>query len=95
MAAVRWRWLIVLITAAALVVTPIVINARSARPSEISVAALAQRVQGSGGIGWSGFVQSSGTLDVPDNESFANLAQLLGESNNLRVWWRDAAASRR
>jgi hypothetical protein len=89
-AAVKGRWLIVLTTAAALVLTPIVINARSTRSSEISVAALAQRVQGSGGIGWSGFVQSSGTLDVPDSESFANLAQLLGESNNLRVWWRDA-----
>ena len=85
------RWLVVLAAAAALVLTPIVIDARPARSSEISVVELAHRVQGSAGIGWSGFVQSSGTLDVPDSASFANLAHLLGESNNLRVWWRNGA----
>ncbi len=90
MAAVNARWLVVLGTATALVVTPLVINARPARPSsEISPVALAERVQGSSRIGWSGFVESSGTLDVPDSDSFANLAALLGETNELRVWWRD------
>ena len=34
-------------------------------------------------------VESSGNLDVPVSESFANLADLLGETNRLRVWWRN------
>ena len=89
MAAVNARWLVVLATASALVITPLLINARPASTSQTSVVALAERVQGSRGIGWSGFVESSGTLDVPDSESFANLAELLGETNKLRVWWRN------
>jgi hypothetical protein len=37
----------------------------------------------------SGYVEASGTLQVPDNESFATLAQILGEKTQLRVWWRN------
>ena len=88
-AAVNARWLVVLATASAIVITPLLINARPARTSQTSVVTLAERVQGSRGIAWSGFVESSGTLDVPDSESFANLAELLGETNKLRVWWRN------
>jgi len=35
-------------------------------------------------------LETSGTLQVADNESFAALAQLLGENTQLRVWWRSA-----
>jgi hypothetical protein len=89
-AAVRARWLVVLLTAAALVGTPIMIRARPAAPSDASPPQLAERIRNSGGTGWSGFVESSGVLEVPDSDSFANLAHLLGESNDLRVWWRSA-----
>jgi hypothetical protein len=82
------RWLVVLFTAAALVATPIVIGARHALPSDISANDLAARVQQSAPVAWSGFVETSGTLQVPDNESFATLAQLLGENTQLPVWWR-------
>ena len=47
-------------------------------------------MQGSAGTAWSGAVESVGSLQVPDSDSFANLAQLLGEKNDLRVWWRGA-----
>ena len=33
-------------------------------------------------------MESTGGLSVPDSEGFANLAELLGEPNSLRVWWR-------
>ena len=84
------RWLIVLVTAAVLVGTPVVIAARPASPSDISAVELASRIQGSGSVAWSGYVETRGTLQVPDNDSFVNLAQLLGENNELRVWWRSA-----
>jgi hypothetical protein len=83
------RWLVVLVTAAALVVTPIVMGTRPAAPSDISANDLAGRIQQPAAVAWSGFVETSGTLQVPDNESFATLAQLLGENTQLRVWWRN------
>jgi hypothetical protein len=84
------RWLVVLLTAVAFVATPLVISARSAAPSDISATELAGRIQQSGNVGWSGFVETVGTLQVPDNESFATLGQLLGDNTQLRVWWRSA-----
>jgi hypothetical protein len=86
----KGRWLIVLATAAAIVLTSLVIRGRPAAHSNMSAVELATRVQASGAVPWSGFIETAGTLDVPDNDSFANLAQLLGETNDLRVWWRSA-----
>jgi hypothetical protein len=84
------RWLVVLVTAALLVVTPLAVSARPVADPSISVTELARRIQASGGVAWSGLVESSGRLQVPDSDSFAGLAQLLGEDNDLRVWWRAA-----
>jgi hypothetical protein len=82
------RWLAVILTAAAFIAAPLLSSARPAAPSDISAVELAGRVRQSANVGWSGYVETSGTLQVPDNESFATLAQLLGENTQLRVWWR-------
>jgi len=82
------RWLVVLVAAVAFGATPLVISARPAASSDVSAAELAVRIQRSATVGWSGYVETDGTLQVPDNESFATLAQLLGENTQLRVWWR-------
>ena len=82
------RWLVVLLTAAAFVATPVLVSARHAAPSDISATELAGRMQQSADVGWSGFVETAGTLQVPDSDSFATLVQLLGENTRLRVWWR-------
>jgi hypothetical protein len=84
------RWLVVLLTAAAFIATPLLISARQGSTSEISATELAGQIQRSTNVGWSGFVETTGTLQVPDNESFATLAQLLGDNTQLRVWWRSA-----
>ncbi|HET9303619.1 MAG TPA: hypothetical protein VFO20_12655, partial [Propionibacteriaceae bacterium] len=84
------RWFVVLLTAAAFVATPLLVSARYAAPSDISATELAGRIQQSADVGWSGFVETAGTLQVPDSESFATLVQLLGENTQLRVWWRSA-----
>lgn len=91
MAAVNGRWLVVLLTAVALVVTPLAVRARTTTPSDVGAPELVQRIRTSSAASWSGQVESSGTLAVPNEQSFANLAQLLGESNELRVWWRGPA----
>lgn len=84
------RWLVVLLTAVALVGTPLAFRARPTAPSDVSAGELVQRIRASSAAPWSGQVESSGTLALPDEQSFANLAQLLGENNELRVWWRGA-----
>lgn len=82
------RWLVVLLAAVALVVTPLAVRARAPERSEVDATELVQRIRGSAATSWSGQVETSGTLAVPDEQSFANLATLLGEANQLRVWWR-------
>jgi hypothetical protein len=84
------RWLVVLVAAVAFVATPLLISAAPATPSDISATELAGRIQQSADVGWSGYVQTAGTLQVPDNESFATLSQLLGENTELRAWWRNS-----
>ncbi len=82
------RWLVVLLAAAALIVTPVAVGAR--RPDTVAVAApvLAQRIAASSNVGWSGRVDSEGSLQIPKSDSFATLGDLLGQRNDLRVWWR-------
>lgn len=77
-----------MVTAVALVVTPLVVAARPVAESDLTAVALAERIDQSATQGWSGLVESSGSLQVPDTDSFAGLVQLLGEQNRLRVWWR-------
>ena len=84
------RWLVVLVTAAALIGIPVAVTARPAADADVSPTDLVQRIQASGGVGWSGRVETSGNLALPDSDSFVGLAQLLGEDNDLRVWWRAA-----
>jgi hypothetical protein len=84
------RWLVVLVTAAALIGIPVAVTARPAVDRGVGPADLVQRIQASGGVGWSGRVTTSGNLALPDSDSFVGLAQLLGEDNDLRVWWRAA-----
>jgi hypothetical protein len=84
------RWLAVILTAVAFIAAPLLISARPVTPSDISADELAGRIRQSADVGWSGYVETSGTLQVPDNESFATLAQMLGENTQLRVWWRHA-----
>lgn len=82
------RWIVVLLAATALVVTPVAVSARRAGPADVAAFTLAQRITGSSSVAWSGRVRSDGSLQVPKSDSFATLGDLLGQSNDLRVWWR-------
>lgn len=82
------RWLVVVVAAAALVLTPVLVAARPASESDITAVDLAARITDSTEVGWSGSVETIGSLQVPDSDSFAGLVQLLGERNQLRAWWR-------
>src|SRR4051794_16143889 len=84
------RWVIVVIAAAALIAVPLLVQARPAARSDLDPGRLAALISASGERAWSGRVSSVGALDLPDSDSFANLGDLLGQTNELRVWWRAA-----
>jgi hypothetical protein len=84
------RWVIVLVTAALLVAVPLGVRHRPAAENDIPATELAGRIQASGEVPWSGLAETSGGVQLPDSDSFVGLAQLLGEDNELRVWWRTA-----
>jgi hypothetical protein len=87
-AAVR-RWLVVALAAVLLVGVPVAVRHRATGPVEQPlVGELLARVQASGAVGWSGRAQSRGSLQLPANDSFATLGQLLGQQVDLRAWWR-------
>ena len=83
------RWLIVAALALALVAAPSLLRAIPARSSTIGAVELAHRVRAAYGAGWSGEVVSQGNLRVPlTAATFSDIARLLGERTDLRVWWR-------
>lgn len=84
----RRRWALVAASAVALAGVPIGTASWPAQGSDLSASALSIRIRGSATVGFSGYIETVGTLKVPDASSFAGVAQLLGESNQIRAWWR-------
>lgn len=85
------RWLAVAALALTVVSVPVVLAHLPAEESTISAVALANRIDGTADLGWSGEVRSRGALEVPlSGSAFGGVARLLGEQSELRVWWRDA-----
>ncbi len=85
------RWLVVALLALAVAAPPTLLHLRPVADSDIGAEPLAEKVQSSTSVPWSGEVRTQGSLDVPlDSSSFGGIARLLGEQGQLRVWWRDA-----
>lgn len=89
MTAVR-RWCLVALGVLALVATPHVVGAWPVEDSETSATELLERVQDSDDVAYSGYVESAGGVALPVTSEFTDVADLLGEANRLRVWWRSA-----
>jgi hypothetical protein len=71
------------------VATSGVLRALPAADSSVSAAGLLERVRASQDQGWSGFVETDGTLQLPDADRFSDVGALFGERTRMRVWWRD------
>ena len=82
------RWLVVLAGVGVLVALPAVVAARPVPSRSIGAAALLARIQGSSGVGYRGYAESAGGLDLPVTGQFGGLADLFGGRTRLRVWWR-------
>lgn len=79
----------VAVVAALVIIAPLVPGFIPARASDLTAPALAQSIEDSRATSWSGDVTTQGTLQIPDTDSFAGVAELFGEQKDVRVWWRD------
>jgi hypothetical protein len=88
-----WRWFVVLAGVALLVALPAVIGAWPVRARAEAPADLAAAIKTSRHA-YSGYVQTSGSLALPDLSAIDTTSALLSGSSQMRVWWLDPAAWR-
>lgn len=82
------RWCLVVLGVALLLGTPLAVRALPADDTDVTATGLLALVQGSGSVPYSGYVESTGTLQLPVADEFSEIADLLGEQTRLRVWWQ-------
>lgn len=90
----RRRWSCVALALTLLIGVPLAMRAIPARDSDITAAALLQKIDSSGDLAYSGYVETLGTLQLPVADRFTDVGQLFGERTRMRVWWRDENAWR-
>lgn len=73
---------------AVLVALPAVIAALPPGSSKITAAALLARIQHSANVPYSGYAEATGGLSLPVTRQFSSVADLLGQTTHLRVWYR-------
>ncbi len=82
------RWCVVALLALAVVGLPFVVRALPVGDDDVDAAGLLERIEASEERGYSGYVETLGTLDLPVADGFTDIAGLFGERTRLRVWWR-------
>jgi hypothetical protein len=88
----RRRWGVVVAGTALLVAAPFVVSRLPAGSSSITASELLRRIASSADVAYSGYAESVGGVSLPVTDSdFNDLADLLGGTADLRVWWRGAS----
>jgi outer membrane lipoprotein-sorting protein len=85
----QWRWAVVAVGTAALVLLPWTIARIPHSRSSIGAADLLARVRASADVAYSGLAESEGGLQLPDARQFNSVANLVGARSQLRVWYTD------
>lgn len=83
------RWLLVALVAIAVIAPTTLVRVLPADGSDLTATQLLAKIKQSKGRGWSGEVSSVGSLAVPATDAFGQVARLLGDTSDLRVWWHD------
>jgi hypothetical protein len=83
------RWCVVALGTLLLVGAPIALQLLPAADSDVSADRLLAQARAADGHPWSGYVETEGTLQLPDADRFSDVAALFGEPTRLRAWWRD------
>jgi hypothetical protein len=73
------RWCLVGIGVVMLLLAPVALRSWPVPDSDESAASLLQRLKASGGVAYSGYAESVGSLQLPVSDQFSELAHLLGD----------------
>ena len=81
------RWAATGLAGALLIASPHVSRLLPVDDPPTDAATLLALAQNSTDLGFSGYVESQGDLDLPVTDSFSELADLLVDRTRMRVWW--------
>ena len=83
------RWWSVALGVLLLITIPVAVRGLPVPDDKVSATTLLHRIQASRSQPFSGYVETAGTVALPDNDALSGLSTLLGASSKVRVWWRD------
>jgi outer membrane lipoprotein-sorting protein len=89
-----WRWSAVILVVAVLAALPWAVGRIPVGHRDISAASLLSKIEASADVPFSGYAESVGGLVLPATDQFSDIANLLGDRTSMRVWYRNAHASR-
>jgi hypothetical protein len=81
------RWMVVGAGVLLLVAGPLIVRAMPVHDRSASAVDLLEEIAASRDAGYSGYVESLGTLQLPITDRFTDLGDLFGGRTRLRVWW--------
>ncbi len=84
-----WRWAVTCVIAVTVVATPYLVSARPLTEPDLTPAEIVAEVMRSADVPHTGLVRSSGSVQVPEADTFTSITTLFGEANRVRVWWQD------
>jgi hypothetical protein len=82
------RWAVVVGGVGVLAALPAAIGALPVHQSAIGAAQLLARIRGSADVPYQGYAESTGGLALPVTQQFQDVANLFGETTQLRAWYR-------
>lgn len=82
------------VLAAAVVGAPVALSAWPVADRDATAVDVLAGAQRSDQRGWSGYVETRGTLQLPSADRFDSVGALFGEEIRMRAWWRDDDAWR-
>ena len=81
------RWAAIGLVSSVLVASPYAARLLPVDDADMDAGALLTLAQGSTTVGFSGYVESQGNLELPVTDSFSDLTDLLVDRTRMRVWW--------
>jgi hypothetical protein len=83
------RWCAVAAGTLLLVGAPTALHRLPAADSDVSAGRLLAQARSAQGHPWSGYVETEGSLELPDADRFSDVAALFGGPTRMRAWWLD------
>ena len=73
-----------------LTAVPVAVKLLPAAESDVTASALLDLAHEGDDHAWSGFIQTDGSVQLPDADRFSDVGALFGERTTMRAWWQDA-----